>query len=617
VTLPVVTTGYIGTSIPRGTEPIGAGNIDKLTFVAQWGRGILLGTAFTADGRAFVVGSPFGLAVYKMNDLGAYPAWIPFASPTLYQNLWFSQDGKYILLAGDDSTGQVIQYPDGQPVSTMPDVTWLETTTMNSGWGAITVVSPDGRKRLGADSIHDEEMWDLEYSIRTVYDTASGNVLYELPDETFYVYYGNGAQPEGCDITFFSMCGNAYVPSAYHPYRAAFSPDGNTLAILYRAPNRWNSSRFSVLRVYDAASGKLLNVIGNLDLPVETFTYSPDGNRLLVAYIDGSIQLLDARGNHATFGAHHFNFPIAYLTYSHDSRTLLIQRFGTSEAGRLEVRRATNGALIADYQSAVFTVSPVDDRIAVADADGNIRIIDLDTGETLQKIPAHHGLIYSLAFSPNGQNLASSGRDCQVKLWDSQNGSFLHYFEETVENPYGFQPSRILVDVLHFIPGTNQLIGFGSWGTVVDWNVDSGATRFKVESAPLSYYNGMVTLDPHFPEFFSLDPTNNLFYINELGFDLATGQSVSNYQPPAALPEGCAASGPVTADGRLMFSVGYESREGEICVLDAADLHLIRTIRVLPSSSGEFTLDWVYLSPDGSQLLTTNLGSLYVYQITY
>lgn len=56
-----------------------------------------------------------------------------------------------------------------------------------------------------------------------------------------------------------------------------------------------------------------------------------------------------------------------------------------------------------------------------------------------------------------------------------------------------------------------MLIGFGSWGTVVNWNVNSGAKNYVIQSGALKYYNGMVTLKPHFPENFDVDTTNNFF----------------------------------------------------------------------------------------------------------
>ena len=59
--------------------------------------------------------------------------------------------------------------------------------------------------------------------------------------------------------------------------------------------------------------------------------------------------------------------------------------------------------------------------------DGTIRVWDVATGRQLRKVQAHQmgkrqdgdrrRDIFSLAFSPDGQMLASGGRDTAVKVW--------------------------------------------------------------------------------------------------------------------------------------------------------------------------------------------------------
>jgi WD40 repeat protein len=307
------------------------------------------------------------------------------------------------------------------------------------------------------------------------------------------------------------------------------------------------------------------------------------------------------------------NAPAWKVAYSPDSKYLLIQR-----AEELEVRLTASGALLYRFEMTEFAVSSKTNLIALGDDAGNIQIRDLDSGKGIRNIKAHDDRIYSIAFSADGLYLASAGQDCDIKLWDLETGKLLHYFEETAVDAYEIgMSSRIFSTYLEFIPDTNMLVGFGSWGTVVNWNVNSGATNYVIQSNALEYYNGMVTLKPHFPEFFSADLENDSFYINENGFNLTTGESQGAYQLPTNLPAGCSPIGPESSDGKLRFTRGYDTREGKVCILDVETLNLLGEIYVMPESDTYIEwVDWLYLSPDGRQLIVTvGSGVIYVYQI--
>ena len=79
----------------------------------------------------------------------------------------------------------------------------------------------------------------------------------------------------------------------------------------------------------------------------------------------------------------------------------------------------------------------------------------------------------------------------------------------------------------------------------------------------------------------------------------------------------------MTQDGKLLLTPGIERREGQICVLDAADRHIVAFIQVLPPESlGDPAYPDIFvrralLSSDGTQLLVlTSDDVIHVYQIT-
>ena len=607
----------IGTLVPEQTEEITTGNFINLKKVAQWGRGSILGVAFTPDGKSFIAISELGWSIYDMDALDQAPRWVAFPEPAMFDGFYFSSDGtkiKFYLQTYNNTRTTIRSFPSGEAQLLENGASWLKPDGVIDH-RSIVMNSPDGTKvfksRLEYEYV--EELFSEEITYREMYD-ANGTLLYEFRDDAPYVSYSDRNGPEGCDLSVFSPCGNALMSVATAPIKALFSSDGKTLTALYDAPGLYTGilRRFSFIRVYDSATGDQIGSIGGFASPVQDFDYSPDGKTLVVGFVDGSIILWDIQNARNRFGSRHMNAPAWKLVYSQDSHYLLIQR-----AGEVEVRLTMSGSLLYRFDAAEFAVSPVNNLLALGDEEGKITIRDMDTGEGIRTIEAHEDRIYSVAFSPDGRYLASSGRDCNIKLWDLETGELLHYFEETAVDAYEIGSiSRIFSTYLEFIPGTNMLVGFGSWGTVVNWNVDSGVTNYVIQSSALEYYNGMVTIKPHFPEFFGVDQAQERFYINENGFNLETGESLGLYQEPANLPKGCSPSGPISRDGQLLFTVGYDRDDGgEICILNPATYELLETISVIPGD-GSGWVDWVYLSPDGRQLLVTvGSGIVYVYQI--
>ena len=54
-----------------------------------------------------------------------------------------------------------------------------------------------------------------------------------------------------------------------------------------------------------------------------------------------------------------------------------------------------------------------------------MKIWDSATGKELFALKGHAGRVMSVAFSPDGQRLASGSRDQTVKIWDSATGKEL------------------------------------------------------------------------------------------------------------------------------------------------------------------------------------------------
>ncbi len=66
--------------------------------------------------------------------------------------------------------------------------------------------------------------------------------------------------------------------------------------------------------------------------------------------------------------------------------------------------------------------SPDGEFLASAGGDGKVKVWNSKTGKVVQTLPAHTGFASSVAFHPDGKHLASVGVDKQVKVWDWTTG---------------------------------------------------------------------------------------------------------------------------------------------------------------------------------------------------
>ncbi len=81
---------------------------------------------------------------------------------------------------------------------------------------------------------------------------------------------------------------------------------------------------------------------------------------------------------------------------------------------------------------------------------------------------------------------------------------------------------------------------------------------------------GMMTVNPHYPTSFHIDPDVQRFNIHDMTYDLHSGEVIeSQEKEEISIPEDRSRYGLTSMDGSLKFTMGYEKHDRQICVLDA------------------------------------------------
>ncbi|VDB86424.1 unnamed protein product [Peniophora sp. CBMAI 1063] len=111
--------------------------------------------------------------------------------------------------------------------------------------------------------------------------------------------------------------------------------------------------------------------------------------------------------------------------------------------------------------------SPDGQRIASGSYDDMVRIWDGRTGETVGKPFGHDDDVNSVAFSPDGKHVVSGSDDCTVRVWDVENG-------QVVGKP--FEGHTDWVRSVAFSPDGQRIVSGSEDGTLRIWDARTGQT---------------------------------------------------------------------------------------------------------------------------------------------
>ena len=273
----------------------------------------------------------------------------------------FSKNGrKLLLVTGDSEPTRVIDFPEGTTEQTLPDAN-------------IAVLSDDGAWALtakGANAI--------------LSDAKTGKQLVSP------LSHREGEVISAC----------------------AISPDHRKLL---------TGTEKGTIRVWDATSGVMLEVLDGHEEKVTAAAFSAGGKWILTASNDGTALILDSGQILKSFER---NDPIEHeedifdAMFSPDgSKVLTASKDNTAALWHSETAEQIGESMRHENPVHAIAFSPDGRFVMSASEDGTARLWDAMMGEPITEVLHHEGAIHSIGISPDGRFAFTGGANPTVRIW--------------------------------------------------------------------------------------------------------------------------------------------------------------------------------------------------------
>ena len=580
----------------------------------------------------------------------------------------FSSDGKIVASGGDDRT---IKLWDAQTGTQLLTITGLTAPVVSVMFG------PHGNTLASMSQDGTVAVWDFG-SGKKLY-SGVGNWLGNNPISfsangrtLAYVCYGDKIQKvKESAVRSAAICsvdleagkplpsiGNFFSPQL----PIAFSPDGTVLAGIDA----------DILKLWDAAGKE----VGSIDLSdrlvklpgyserkhnlIGSIAFSADSNKLIASLSGGTTKVIDiARGRELrSINTGEANVPgmeagADVVSFSPDNKTIAVGgiahafspdgstlvtpgdghniRFWEVTSGKqihgLEGDFTPNWIFVRTISGGKTSVLLALDRVSAKDRDVKaIKLWNVATGKPVRVLTGQGSSVSAVAFSPDGRQLASAGKDNMISIWDCRAGQRLSSM--SIKPPEAIKASplssgsiksktKVILDHLdpkipaddplrnalgstirnlRFSPNGKLLVGAGDDQVVRVWDASTGKRLFA-----LLGHTDVITSVSFSPSgdriaSASLDETIKLW-------NVSNGELVRTFA-------GHQSTGPIltiafSGDGKMLASGGDNK------VIKVWDVQTGASVRELNGSSQD--IYFVSFNSDGKQVIAASIDSTITY----
>jgi eukaryotic-like serine/threonine-protein kinase len=309
------------------------------------------------------------------------------------------------------------------------------------------------------------------------------------PKEVWSVAYAPDGQrvASGCDdgkLRVWEAATGKLLAEFEHPstfiWSVAWSPDGQQIAAALGN---------GTAQLWDAATGRALSVFkGHTHNRVDAIAFAPDGKTLATGSRDGTARLWEvATGRELLVLKPNANW-VNTVAFSPHGRWLATGHGGTPAIKLWDLATGRELHAFDDSLDAVWAVafSPDGQRLVSGQKYfGSAYLWDTRTGQLIAKRAGHRGEVKAVAYAPNGTLIATASADRTIKLWDAQ----------TFEERATLKGNTGSVWSVAFAPDSLHLISGDSENTLKHWDLTE-ALSFNTRTKGLYPENNFAVFSP-------------------------------------------------------------------------------------------------------------------------